>query len=142
MTVPKKKKRRISSDSSTVNERSTQQSSKNRVRELRKERKWTQWQLAKISGLSQRTIQRTECSGNLGVTAEMALANAFEVGVCELYESRHSDSTVDFLFLKRLVSGSALLNIVQNSEAARFETDNSRLNDNEAELVSDFMQSL
>jgi transcriptional regulator with XRE-family HTH domain len=98
--MPKKKKKAISNDSSASSDKgSAKQPSKNRIRELRNERKWTQWQLAKISRLSQRTIQRIERGGHFGVTAEMALANAFEVGIAELYESEYSDLAVDFIFL-------------------------------------------
>jgi hypothetical protein len=41
--------------------------------------------------LSQRTIQRIERGARMGITAELALASAFEVEISELYASAPSD---------------------------------------------------
>lgn len=49
------------------------------VRELRRERGWSQEQLAVISGLSERTIQRIETDGACSLDSKMALASAFEL---------------------------------------------------------------
>lgn len=49
------------------------------VRELRRERNWSQEQLAKFSGLSLRTVQRIESSGKAGYGSVSALAAAFEI---------------------------------------------------------------
>jgi transcriptional regulator with XRE-family HTH domain len=49
------------------------------VRELRRERGWSQEQLATISGLSERTIQRIETGGDCSLDSKMALASAFEL---------------------------------------------------------------
>ncbi|MEW6736168.1 MAG: helix-turn-helix transcriptional regulator [Acidobacteriota bacterium] len=114
--------------------------SENRVRQLREERKWTQWQLAKISRLSERTIQRIEGGQRIGITAEMALASAFEVNVADLYESAASSVAVDFIFLKRIVSGTLLLDMIESADAARL--DSVEVKEDQVELVSDFLQSL
>ena len=49
------------------------------VRELRRERGWSQEQLAAIAGLSERTVQRIEAGGDCSLDSEMALASAFEL---------------------------------------------------------------
>jgi DNA-binding XRE family transcriptional regulator len=49
------------------------------VRDLRRERGWSQGQLATISGLSERTIQRIETGGDCSLDSKMALASAFEL---------------------------------------------------------------
>ncbi len=49
------------------------------VRELRRDRGWSQEQLAAISGLSERTIQRIETDGACSLDSKMALASAFEL---------------------------------------------------------------
>src|SRR5580658_4092166 len=49
------------------------------VRELRRERGWSQEQLASIAGLSERTIQRIETGGDCSLDSKMALASAFEL---------------------------------------------------------------
>jgi hypothetical protein len=49
------------------------------VKELRRERSWSQEQLAEVSGLSLRTIQRIESSGKAGCGSINALASAFDI---------------------------------------------------------------
>lgn len=51
---------------------------------MRKEKGWSQEQLATISGLSERTIQRIEKGGECSLDSKMALASAFEVSPVEL----------------------------------------------------------
>jgi len=94
---------------------------RNNVRKLRRERKWTQWQLAQISRLSQRTIQRIERGARMGITAELALASAFEVEISDLYASAPSgkrsgmppDVPQPIQTLRRLVTGAALLDVIE-----------------------------
>lgn len=54
------------------------------VKRLRTERAWSQEQLATVSGLSLRTIQRVECEGTGSLETRMALASAFNVAPAEL----------------------------------------------------------
>jgi len=51
---------------------------------LRKERGWSQEQLAAISGLSERTIQRIEKDGTCSLDSKMAIASAFDISPAEL----------------------------------------------------------
>jgi DNA-binding XRE family transcriptional regulator len=113
---------------------------RNNVRKLRRERKWTQWQLAQISRLSERTIQRIERGARMGMTAELALAGAFEVEISELYASAPSgkrsgmppDVPQRLQTLKRLVTGAALLDVIE-AGPFRFEYD-------EDHVVEEFFQ--
>lgn len=54
------------------------------VKELRQERSWSQEQLADISGLSLRTVQRIEASNKAGYESLRCLALAFEIDVAAL----------------------------------------------------------
>jgi DNA-binding XRE family transcriptional regulator len=59
------------------------------VRKIRKERAWSQEQLADVAGLSLRTIQRVESDGTGSLETNMALASAFGVPTIELtFEER------------------------------------------------------
>lgn len=61
------------------------------VRRIRRERAWSQEQLACVAGLSLRTIQRVEADGSASLETNMALASAFGVPTIELvFEERAS----------------------------------------------------
>ncbi len=54
------------------------------IRELRKQKYWSQDQLAQMSGLSLRTIQRIERDQKAGLESLKALAAVFEIEISEL----------------------------------------------------------
>ena len=54
------------------------------VKQLRKEKSWTQEQLAQVSGISLRTVQRIEKQGVCSLESRQALASVFEVSASEL----------------------------------------------------------
>ena len=56
------------------------------VRRLRAERGWSQEQLAAVSALSLRTIQRVEAEGSASLETRTSLAAAFEVPLADLAE--------------------------------------------------------
>ena len=58
------------------------------VKTLRIQHNWSQEQLAHISGLSVRTIQRIEKGDNIGLETLKSLAAVFEVDVSDLKEDR------------------------------------------------------
>src|SRR5262245_17645878 len=118
--MPKKKTPASAFTSSTKVGKSQRKQIRNNVRKLRRERKWTQWQLAQISRLSERTIQRIERGARVGITAELALASAFEVEISELYAApsgKRSGTPPDvpqrIQTLRRLVTGAALLDVIE-----------------------------
>lgn len=56
------------------------------IKKLRLQRSWSQEQLAEVSGLSVRTIQRIEKGQQAGLESLKALASVFEINVSELTE--------------------------------------------------------
>jgi transcriptional regulator with XRE-family HTH domain len=129
-----KKKTQTTKLVSTPGTPASQQLIGNYVRQLRCQRKWTQWQLAQISRLSERTIQRIENGHRMGITAELALAGAFEIDIPALYpraplgesDKRTSDPPQDFRILPRLTTGAALLDVIEVeslSYAAHFKAE-------------------
>lgn len=54
------------------------------VKEFRKKQSWSQDQLASVSGLSHRTIQRIENEGSCSLDSKKALAAAFDINANEL----------------------------------------------------------
>jgi transcriptional regulator with XRE-family HTH domain len=117
----------------------------NNVRRFRQERKWTQWQLAQISRLSVRTIQRVESGYRMGVTAELALASAFEIDIPVLHiddppnmgNETQPDNAGTFRLLKRVVSGATLLDIIKEEQVG---FDAGDVSAEERPIVEDFLQ--
>ena len=64
------------------------------VKPLRIQRNWSQEQLAQMSGLSVRTIQRIEKGENIGLETLKSLAAVFEVNVNDLKEDNSMTSEV------------------------------------------------
>ena len=66
------------------------------VRKLRLQRGWSQDQLAQLSGLSIRTIQRIERGQNAGLESLKSLAAVFEIQLTELQQemTMNSEKTV------------------------------------------------
>ena len=56
------------------------------VRELRKKHKWSQEQLADLSGLNVRTIQRVESGNKASIETLKCLASVFEIDILKLTE--------------------------------------------------------
>lgn len=65
------------------------------VRKLRLQRGWSQEQLATLSGLSVRTIQRIEQGQPPGLESLKALASVFELDVTQLQESEMKGNEID-----------------------------------------------
>lgn len=62
------------------------------VRLMREKRGWSQEQLATISGISERTVQRVEKYGKCSLESKMALASAFDISPIDLEDNVRSDS--------------------------------------------------
>jgi len=62
-----------------------------RIKTMRTQRGWSQVQLSQASGLSLRTVQRTEKSGRCSPKTLLAIAAALETDVCELIALAPSD---------------------------------------------------
>lgn len=65
------------------------------VRNLRLKQCWSQKQLAEISGLSVRTIQRIEQGDKPGLETAMSLASIFEVSVSTINLAREDEKMIE-----------------------------------------------
>ncbi|AJZ90575.1 2TM domain-containing protein [Cedecea neteri] len=63
----------------------------NNIKALRLSRAWSQEQLAELSSLSVRTIQRIENGGQASLETMSAIAAAFDLNVTDLYNDNESD---------------------------------------------------
>ncbi|QUJ70581.1 2TM domain-containing protein (plasmid) [Photobacterium sp. GJ3] len=61
------------------------------IRKLRLQRGWSQEQLAQLSGVSVRTIQRIERGGNAGLETLKSFAAVFEIDITELKQEPDMD---------------------------------------------------
>ncbi|EPJ51448.1 MAG: hypothetical protein OFPI_17630 [Osedax symbiont Rs2] len=75
------------------------------IKLLRKERGWSQEQLSAISGLSTRTVQRIESSGDCSLDSTMALASAFEISPAGLAHQTVVEDTANPEFEMAAVLG-------------------------------------
>jgi len=66
------------------------------IRQHREERHWTQEELAIISGVDARTIQRAESGQNLALETIKAIANAFETTVDQLSKGHQEAALAEF----------------------------------------------
>ena len=67
-----------------------------KVKQLRIDNGWTQDQLAQITGLSYRTIQRIEKSGRCSLESKMALSSAFDITFLDLTSKESTLSSGSF----------------------------------------------
>lgn len=110
------------------------------VRRLRLERGWTQEQLAAIAERSSKTIQRVERTGKYDLETRSALASVFEIelkqldGEKKIQQAKKQDGD-RFLFYHRLLSGSSIVEIFQETFGYRFSYEDPR-NEDDAEILS------
>jgi transcriptional regulator with XRE-family HTH domain len=93
------------------------------VRRLRNERGWSQDQLATVSGLSLRTIQRVEAHGTASMATKVSLAATFGIHQSQLSEVAASvqvNVSDETQRLGSLFLGIAILTCVVIGEAGRF----------------------
>lgn len=82
---------------------------RNRVRELREKKSWSQDHLAEATGLSLRTIQRAENGKNISKETKLNIAAAFDIPVAELNGNEYN---FKFLILKLILSMAIILSIM------------------------------
>ncbi|KAF3978707.1 MAG: hypothetical protein A6F71_06035 [Cycloclasticus sp. symbiont of Poecilosclerida sp. M] len=114
------------------------------LKKLRTEKAWSQDQLADISGLSLRTIQRIEKSGNASLESKKAIASAFEIKAIELDVNENSsaladDETDNFYF--RVEDGTKLSEVIGGAYAYRMNHDSPK-SEEEADLLAGAIQSM
>lgn len=90
------------------------------VRRLRTERGWSQEQLAAVSGLSLRTVQRVEAEGVASMSTAVSLAATYGVRLIELQEEQSvSTSQKPSLGHSALFLGLAVITVATLSESGR-----------------------
>jgi len=114
------------------------------LKKLRKEKAWPQDQLAEISGLSLRTIQRIEKTGNASLESKKAIASAFGIKTNELDENENNSAITDeeaenFYF--RVENGTKLTEVIGGAYAYRMNHDNPKTEE-EAELLARSIQTI
>lgn len=114
------------------------------LKKLRKEKAWTQDELAIASGLSARTIQRIEKEGKAASDSAKSIAAAFNIDVCELDAAQNSSAVNDEeinSFLFRIENGTKLGQLISGSLAFRFEHDDPKTEE-EVDLLACTLQSI
>ncbi len=115
------------------------------IKELRTKRGWPQKQLADISGISERTVQRIERGGAAALDTLQALASALEITVEELLPTEDPQekkiSAPNIFHLSRLHTGKDIINIISGSDM--YQSDHDDINDQtKAKLIGDFLQEI
>lgn len=111
-----------------------------RVRELRLARGWSQEQLAKVAGLSPRTIQRLEAGEGTALDTLQAIAAAFDVEVSEvLAAEKPLPPPPKITFLPRIRTGEELCSVLGAAHMFHQDYDPPTGQD-EVELIGSFLQ--
>ena len=97
------------------------------IKRERKERAWTQTQLAIITGVNLRTIQRVEKDGAASSETLMGIASAFDIDVRELNQpllgNQKKNSQRSVYLLPRIISGNHLTNVISGADQFQLEHD-------------------
>lgn len=113
-----------------------------KVRELREKKAWSQEELAAISGVSVRTIQRIESGEVPSKESLKAIASAFDVDVAEFKPDQLTSSdggTPSTLrHLLRLTTGDEVFGLTAGAEAFAYTNDELKSNDARSK-VGDFL---
>jgi len=86
--------------------------STNRLKNLRAENGWSQEQLAEISSISQRTVQRIEKDGNCSPETQMALASALNISPSELLDEYKNEIGSGVLNIGGVIGGVILISLL------------------------------
>lgn len=118
------------------------------ISDRRISRGWSQDQLATISGVDVRTIQRAEKGEGLTLNTLQALASAFDCSVDDLIAKKKNEGTKKpntsepkIHLIPRLTSGKQIMDVVGGADAFHFDHDELKSAE-EAEGISTFIQSI
>jgi transcriptional regulator with XRE-family HTH domain len=113
-----------------------------RIKVLREQRAWSQEQLAEISGVSGRTVQRIENGQPASLETLKAIAAAFDLDVHDLTKPNLKGSRgAEVSFLVKMSTGNELLSIVGGADAFQFDNDELQGQD-DVDLIGYFLQEL
>lgn len=113
-----------------------------KIKNLREQRGWSQNQLAQMSGISLRTLQRMEKDGNCSIESVKSIASVFEVDFKEILQEEDSKKFegVDFLF--RIEHGKQISDLVGAKHAGDCDFDLSITDKESLELIHSFFQNV
>src|SRR5690242_6804806 len=94
-----------------------------KIKILREQRGWSQDQLAQMSGISLRTLQRMEKDGKCSIESVKSIASVFEVDFKKVLQEEDSKKSegVDFLF--RIEHGKQISDLVGAKHAGDYDFD-------------------
>jgi transcriptional regulator with XRE-family HTH domain len=113
-----------------------------KIKEMREQRGWSQNQLADMSNISLRTIQRMEKDGSSSMESVKSLAAVFEVDFKELLQEEDSKKFEGTDFLIRLEHGKQIADFVADKEAFDFDFELSIKDQNVLDIIYSFFQDL
>lgn len=113
-----------------------------KIKQLREQRGWSQDQLAHMSGISLRTLQRMEKDGNSSIESVKSVASVFEVDFKEILQEEDSKKFegVDFLF--RIEHGKQVADLIGGKHATDCDFDLAITEKGALEIVHSFFQSI
>ncbi len=113
------------------------------LKNLRNEKAWSQDQLASVAGVSLRTVQRIENSGNASLESKKAIASAFGIKASDLDFNENESAVPDDLqnFCFRVEEGTKLAEVVGGAYAYRLNHDSPN-SEEEAEVLASAAQSI
>ena len=114
---------------------------KEKLKELRHQKGWSQEQLSEMSRLSIRTIQRAEKDGSCAIESLKSIASVFEIDFSDLIFTEDA-SKKDVEFLIKLEHGKQIADLIPNKHALDFDFDRAIKNPNQIELIYSFFQEL
>lgn len=111
-----------------------------KIKVLRRKKCWPQSQLAEITGLSERTIQRIENNEVASMESLKAIASAFDISVDDLTKTKEQkNKKLDFLI--RVTTERELFELIEGSHAHQFHHDDPE-NSDEVEIIGEFLQNV
>jgi transcriptional regulator with XRE-family HTH domain len=113
-----------------------------KIKEMREQRGWSQNQLANMSCISLRTIQRMEKDGSSSMESVKSLASVFEVDFKELLEEEDSKKFKGVDFLTRIEHGKQIADLMGDKEASDFDFELSIKDKELIDLIHTFFQNL
>lgn len=113
-----------------------------KIKQLREQRGWSQEQLAEMSKVSLRTLQRMEKDGNCSMESVKSLASVFEMDFKDILQEEDSKKFegVDFLF--RVEHGKQVSDLVGGKHAGDCDFDITITDKESLELVHGLFQSV
>ncbi len=113
-----------------------------KIKDLREKQGWSQDQLAELSGLSLRTVQRIEKDGKSSIETIKSLASVFELDFKELLEDGILKQYSDLEFLTRFELGKQVVDVIGGKHGYDFDFESTIVDPGYLEMIHAFFQQL